>query len=341
MFQHTIPLPGRPGDKLEWGNLSKAGPAFVIASAAVTDNHPLMVITPDSASANRLEEELAFFLAGNESIKVQQMPDWEILPYDTFSPHQDIISRRLSTLYQLPESASSDTKTILIVPVSTLLHRLCPKSFLLGNCLSLRPGERFIIDERRSQFEQAGYRCVDSVMEHGEFAVRGSIVDVFPMGTDIPYRIDLFDDEIESLRTFDPETQRSTDVVPEIHLLPGHEFPMDKQGREQFRSHFRDAFDVNHRDCPVYQDIGEGIISPGIEYYLPLFFKETETATLFDYLPEQTRILVYEAMNPALDHYYSDVQARYENRRVDPTRPLLPPARVVMPPDEFFSRLND
>ncbi|KEI71826.1 transcription-repair coupling factor [Endozoicomonas elysicola] len=339
MFQLTIPLPNHPGDKLEWGNLSQAGPAFVIASAAQADNHPLMIITPDSASANRLEEELAFFLAGNESVKLQQMPDWEILPYDTFSPHQDIISQRLSTLYQLPTSGSSSIKTILIVSISTLLNRLCPKSFLLGSCLSLQPGTRFIIDDRRNQFEQAGYRCVDSVMEHGEFAIRGSIVDIFPMGADIPYRIDLFDDEIESLRTFDPETQRSVTKVPEIQLLPGHEFPMDKQGQERFRSNFRETFDVNHRDCPLYQDIGEGIVSPGIEYYLPLFFKET--ATLFDYLPENTRVLVYDTVNAALDHYYADVKARYENRRVDPLRPILPPSQVLMPPEELYSRLND
>lgn len=339
MLQLTIPLPIHPGDKLEWGNLSKAGPAFVIANAAVIDNHPLMVITPDSASANRLEEELAFFLAGEESVKVQQMPDWEILPYDTFSPHQDIISQRLSTLYQLPTSASSRIKMVLIVSVSTLLNRLCPKSYLLGSCLSLQPGTRFIIDDRRTQLEQAGYRCVDSVMEHGEFAIRGSIVDIFPMGTDTPYRIDLFDDEIESLRTFDPESQRSVTTVPEIQLLPGHEFPMDKKGRELFRSNYRETFDVNHRDCPLYQDIGEGIASPGIEYYLPLFFKET--ATLFDYLPENTRVLVYDTMNSALDHYYSNVKARYENRRVDPLRPILPPSKVLMPPEELYSRLND
>ncbi len=339
MLQHTIPLPNHPGDKLEWGNLSQAGPALVIANAAKADNTPLMVITPDSASANRLEQELAFFLAGDESVKVQQMPDWEILPYDTFSPHQDIISQRLSTLYQLPTSASSSKKMVLIVSVSTLLNRLCPKNFLLGSCLSLQPGTRFIIDDRRNQFEQAGYRCVGSVMEHGEFAIRGSIVDIFPMGANTPYRIDLFDDEIESLRTFDPETQRSVTTVPEIQLLPGHEFPMDKPGQERFRSNFRETFDVNHRDCPLYQDIGEGIVSPGIEYYLPLFFKET--ATLFDYLPESARILVYDTMNSALDHYYADVKARYENRRVDPLRPIPPPSQVLMPPEELYSRLND
>jgi len=338
MFQHAIPLPAAPGDKLQWGNLAGAGSAFAIACTASADQQPLLVITPDSASANRLTEELAFFLADQPHIRVEQMPDWEILPYDTFSPHQDIISQRLSTLYHLPFAGEAETKTVLIVPVTTLLHRLCPKSYLLGSSLSLQPGTRFIIDERRSQFEQAGYRCVDSVMEHGEFAIRGAIVDIFPMGSDVPYRVDLFDDEIESLRTFDPETQRSVDTVPDIQLLPGHEFPMDKSGIERFKNHFREQFDVNHRDCPVFQDVSEGIASPGIEYYLPLFFHET--ATLFDYLPESTRILVYETMQPALEHFYADVQARYENRRVDPLRPILPPAKVLMPADELHQRLN-
>ncbi len=336
MFQHTIPLAQNPGEKTEWGNLSLAGGALIIAEAARADQQPLLVITADSASANRLEEELAFYLAADASIDVQQMPDWEILPYDTFSPHQDIISRRLATLYQLPLSGGG--KKILIIAISTLLARLCPPSFLLGNCLSLQAGARFVIDEHRLQFEQAGYRSVDSVLEHGEFAIRGSIVDIFPMGASTPYRIDLFDDEIESLRTFDPETQRSIDTVPAIHMLPGHEFPMDKKGQEYFRRQFLETFDVNHRDCPIYQDIGKGIASPGIEYYLPLFF--AETATLFDYLPASTRVLMDESVSAALDHYYADVKTRYENRRIDPLRPLLPPHRVMMPPEEFYSRLN-
>lgn len=344
MTQQTIPLPMYPlplhplplqaGEQLHWGNLAKAGPAYTIASAARQDSSPLVVITHDSATAIRLEEELDFFLGEDSTVHVQQMPDWEILPYDTFSPHQDIISQRLATLYRLPQAGN----TILIVPVSTLLHRLCPQSFLLGNCLSLRPGERFIIEERRTQLQQVGYRCVDSVLEHGEFAIRGAIVDIFPMGTDQPYRIDLFDDEIETLRTFDPETQLSTATVDSIQLLPGHEFPMDKPAIEQFRARFRDAFDVNHRDCPIYQDIGQGIASPGIEYYLPLFFDTT--ATLFDYLPEQTRIIAWEGLTAAVEHCMTDLHSRYENRRVDPTHPLLPPAAVMMPTEEFFSRLK-
>ncbi len=338
MFQQSIPLPAGSGDKLQWGNLAGAGSAFAIASAARADQQPLLVITPDSACANRLTEELAFFLADQTHIRVGQMPDWEILPYDTFSPHQDIISQRLSTLYHLPLAGKAATKTVLIVPITTMLHRLCPKSYLLGSSLALQPGTRFTTDEWRIQFEQAGYRCVDSVLEHGEFAIRGAIVDIFPMGADMPYRVDLFDDEIDSLRTFDPETQRSIATVADIQLLPGHEFPMDQSGIEMFKNNFREQFDVNYRDCPLYQDVSEGIASPGIEYYLPLFFEDT--ATLFDYLPGSTRILVYETVQAALEHFYADVQVRYENRRVDPLRPILPPARVLMAAEELYQRLN-
>ena len=334
MWQATIPLPDEIGDKLQWGNLSGAGTAYSIAGAAQADQRSLMVITQDSATANRLEEELQFFLGHQPSNHIHQLPDWEILPYDAFSPHQDIVSQRLSALYELPHSNNN----ILIIPVTTLLQRICPKDFLLGNCLSLATGERFMVEDKRKQLEQAGYRCVDTVLEHGEFAVRGSIMDIYPMGAGSPYRIDLFDDEIDTLRTFDPETQRSLDQVNEIRLLPGHEFPMDKAAIDRFRANFRDTFDVDHRECPIYQDIGQGIPSPGIEYYLPLFFEQT--ATLFDYLPEDTRIIACEGINKAIEHFHQDVRDRYENRKVDPLRPLLKPYQVLMPQEELFLAIN-
>ncbi len=334
MSQVIPPLPVQTGEKLAWANLNSTGTAYTISQAAQADHRPLMVITPDSAKANQLEEELRFFLDHEPAIHIHQLPDWEILPYDAFSPHQDIVSQRLATLYQLPRARNN----ILIIPVTTLLHRICPAEFLQGNCLFLKAGELFEIKEQRQVLEQAGYRCVDTVMEHGEFAVRGSIMDIFPMGSDTPYRIDLFDDEIDTLRTFDPEHQRSLDQVEEIRLLPGHEFPMDKTAIDAFRSRFRDAFDVDHRECPIYQDIGEAIASPGIEYYLPLFFQET--ATLFDYLPDDTRIICSEGMNESIEHFLQDVRDRYENRKVDPMRPLLPPHQVLMPAEELFLSIN-
>ena len=334
MSQVIPPLPARTGDKLSWANLNSTGTAYAIAQAARSDNRSIMVVTADSAAANRLEEELAFFLGQETQLHIHQLPDWEILPYDAFSPHQDIVSQRLSTLYQLPHSANN----ILIIPVTTLLQRLSPKEFLQGNCLYLKAGELFEIKEQRKALEQAGYRCVDTVMEHGEFAVRGSIMDIYPMGSGEPYRIDLFDDEIDTLRTFDPETQRSLDQVEEIRLLPGHEFPMNQAAIETFRANFRDAFDVNHRECPVYQDIGQGIASPGIEYYLPLFFQQT--ATLFDYLPDDTRIICSEGINDSIEHFLQDVRDRYENRKVDPMRPLLAPHQVLLPAEELFLSIN-
>ena len=334
MSQETIPLPSLAGDKLQWGNLAGSGIAYALARALQADQRSTLVITRDSASANQLEEELHFFMGHQQDTEILQLPDWEILPYDAFSPHQDIISRRLSTLYALPNARHS----VLLIPVTTLLQRICPKEFLLGNCLSLATGQRFLVEDQRKRLEQAGYRCVDTVLEHGEFAVRGAIMDIFPMGTDNPYRIDLFDDEIDTLRTFDPETQRSLEQVDSIRLLPGHEFPMDKTGIERFRAAFRDSFDVDHRECPVYQDIGQGIASPGIEYYLPLFFEKT--ATLFDYLPEDTRVLACEGINEAIEHFHQDVLDRYENRKVDTLRPLLKPQQVLMPQEELFLAIN-
>ncbi|MGI9279398.1 MAG: transcription-repair coupling factor [Endozoicomonas sp.] len=330
----SFQLPETPGHKTFWGQLSQSSSSYAIASAARSTRRPLLVITPNSAQANALKEELKFFLEDDKSTKILHFPDWEILPYDAFSPHQDIISQRLETLYRLPRSE----KTILIISVSTLLHRLCPREYLESNCLVLKRGETFVLEHKRKQLEQAGYRCVETVFEHGEFAIRGSLMDIFPMGSYTPYRIDLFDNEIDTLRVFDPETQRSIDQVDHIELLPGHEFPMDKASRDRFRSQFRETFDVDHRECPVYQDIGEGMASPGIEYYLPLFFKQT--ATLFDHLSTQTTIIQCEGVQEAIEQFWQDLTDRYENRKVDPNRPLLPPAQVLMPSEEINRALK-
>lgn len=335
MSQASLPLPTHAGDKIIWANLGQTASAYAIASAARESSNPLLVITPDSNRANSLEEELHFFLSGDKGIEIMHFPDWEILPYDAFSPHQDIVSRRLETLYRLPHCHHS----ILIISITTLLHRMSPRSYLESSCLVISRGDPFLLEQRRQQLEQAGYRCVDTVYEHGEFAIRGSLMDIFPMGADQPYRIDLFDDEIDTLRAFDPETQRSTEQVDSIELLPGHEFPMDKASRDQFRSRFRDTFDVDYRDCPLYQDIGQGMASPGIEYYLPLFFEQT--ATLLDHLPKQTLVIQCQGVQDALQHFWRDVSDRYENRKVDPMRPLLPPHHVMMPPEELNARLMD
>ncbi len=325
------PLPATAG-KQHWGNLPGAALSLAVAEAASAVQRFTLLLTADSQSAERLEQELAFFAP---SLPVLHFPDWETLPYDLFSPHQDIISQRIAALYRLPELKHG----VLVVPITTALHRLAPTRFLLGSSLVLDVGQKLDVDEMRLRLEAAGYRCVDTVYEHGEFAVRGALIDLFPMGSEQPYRIDLFDDEIETLRTFDPETQRSIDKVESIKLLPAREFPLEKKAVTDFRGRFRERFDVDFRRCPIYQDLATGITPAGIEYYLPLFFEET--ATLFDYLPADTQVFSLPGVEKAAEHFWSDARSRYEERRVDPERPLLPPADIFLPVEDCFARLKN
>jgi len=324
------PLPAASG-KQHWGNLPGAALSLAIAEAANNAERFTLLLTADSQSAERLQEELAFFAP---ELPVLHFPDWETLPYDLFSPHQDIVSQRIATLYQLPELSHG----VLVVPITTALHRLAPKRFLLGSSLVLDVGQKLDVEQMRLRLEAAGYRCVDTVYEHGEFAVRGALIDLFPMGSALPYRIDLFDDEIETLRTFDPENQRSIDKVESIRLLPAREFPLKKEAVTAFRARFRERFDVDFRRCPIYQDLSTGITPAGIEYYLPLFYEET--ATLFDYLPEDSQVFSLPGIEQAAEQFWNDVRNRYEERRVDPERPLLPPAELFMPVEDCFARLK-
>ncbi|TCD23895.1 transcription-repair coupling factor [Pseudomonas sp. IC_126] len=324
------PMPAASG-KQTWGNLPGAALSLAIAESASRAECFTLLLTADSQSAERLKEELAFFAP---SLPVLHFPDWETLPYDVFSPHQDIISQRIAALYQLPEL----THGVLVVPITTALHRLAPKRFLLGSSLVLDVGQKLDVEQMRSRLEAAGYRCVDTVYEHGEFAVRGALIDLYPMGSALPYRIDLFDDEIETLRTFDPENQRSIEKVDSVRLLPAREFPVKKEAVTGFRARFRERFDVDFRRCPVYQDLSTGITPAGIEYYLPLFFDET--STLFDYLPEDTQVFSLPGIEQAAENFWKDVRNRYEDRRVDPERPLLPPAELFMPVEDCFARLK-
>ena len=323
-------LPTASG-KQQWGNLNGAALGLAIAEAASAARRFTLLLTADSQSAERLEQELGFFAP---DLPVLHVPDWETLPYDLFSPHQDIISQRVASLYRLPELDHG----VLVVPITTALHRLPPRRFLLGSSLVLDVGQKLDVEQMRLRLEGAGYRCVETVYEHGEFAVRGALIDLFPMGSDLPYRIDLFDDEIETLRTFDPETQRSVDKVESIRLLPAREFPLDKKAVTDFRGRFRERFDVDFRRCPIYQDLASGITPAGIEYYLPLFFEETET--LFDYLPGNTQVFSLPGIEQAAEQFWSDVRSRYEERRVDPERPLVPPAELFLPVEDCFARLK-
>ncbi|WP_282373456.1 transcription-repair coupling factor [Pseudomonas sp. PS02290] len=324
-------LPAAAG-KQHWGNLPGAALSLAIAEAASAAKRFTLLLTADSQSAERLEQELKFFAP---DLPVLHFPDWETLPYDLFSPHQDIISQRIASLYRLPELVHG----VLVVPITTALHRLAPTSFLLGSSLVLDVGQKLDVDAMRTRLEASGYRYVDTVYEHGEFTVRGALIDLFPMGSKLPYRIDLFDDEIETLRTFEPETQRSIDKVDSVRLLPAKEFPLQKEAVTRFKARFRERFDVDFRRSPIFQDLNSGITPAGIEYYIPLFFEET--STLFDYLPQDTQVFSMPGVEAAAETFWKDVRNRYEERRVDPERPLLPPAELFLPVDDCFARLKN
>ncbi|MFS1526082.1 transcription-repair coupling factor [Microbulbifer sp. 2304DJ12-6] len=328
-------------DRQFWGQLHGAAAALALLNAARKSKSPTLLITRDSLEAHRLEEQLKFFnkarrdSATESAFEIFHFPDWEILPYDTFSPHQDIISDRLATLYRIPQMGGG----IVIVPVSTLMHRLPPCDYVAGNALILREGQQFEIDIQRRLLEQAGYHCVDTVYEHGEFAVRGSLMDIFPMGSTLPYRIDLFDDEIESLRTFDPETQRTVDRVGTVHLLPAREFPMHKAALSGFLQNWHEQFQADPSLVPIYQDISAGIAPAGIEYYLPLFF-DNHCASLFDYLPENSQTFIQGDIQAPMESFWREVSNRYESRRGDLTRPILQPRQILLDIDEFNGALK-
>ncbi len=320
-------LPGAAG-KQHWGNLPGAALSLAVAEAASAAKRFTLLLTADSQSAERLQEELAFFAP---DLPVLHFPDWETLPYDVFSPHQDIISQRIATLYRLPEIKHG----VLVVPIATALHRLAPTSFLLGSGLLLDVGQKLDVEEMRTRLEAAGYRCVDTVYEHGEFAVRGALIDLFPMGSDTPYRIDLFDDEVESIRTFDVDTQRTVFPTKEIRLLPAREFPMDDKGRTHFRQAFREAFEGDPAKSGVYKDVTSGIASAGIEYYLPLFFDAT--ATVFDYLPVDAVFVTHGDAPAAIAAFWAETRSRYNLLQGDKARPLLPPDQLFLSDEAFFT----
>ncbi len=328
-------LPRQPGRHLRWSGLQGSAAALALWQVAREEHSGLiMAVTASSQDAQQLEMELRFYAGTSAAERIFSLPDWETLPYDVFSPHQDIVSQRLATLYRLPQL----TQGVLIVPVGTLLQRLPPRSFLDANVLLLATGEHLELDGCRERLERAGYRCVPEVTEHGEFAVRGSLLDIYPMGSREPYRIDLFDDEVESIRVFDPETQRSSHKVERIELLPGREFPVDDAGIALFRKQFRAHFEGDPTRSLIYREVSDGVMPNGIEYYLPLFFDET--ATLFDYLPGTRCLFLAETVGGATDELWQEIGNRYEQRRHDQDRPLLPPHTLYMEPRELQARVT-
>ncbi|WP_168385984.1 transcription-repair coupling factor [Erwinia amylovora] len=324
-------LPSRAGDQRQLGQLIGAACAVECAEIAERHHGPVMLIAQDMQNALRLQDEIQQFT----DQPVMALADWETLPFDSFSPHQEIISSRLSTLYQLPTLASG----ILILPVNTLMQRVCPHNFLHGHALMMQKGQKLSRDKLRSQLEQAGYRSVDQVMAHGEFATRGALLDLYPMGSERPYRIDFFDDEIDSLRLFDVDSQRTQEEVAAINLLPAHEFPTDKNAIELFRSQWREHFDVRREAEHIYQQVSKGTLPAGIEYWQPLFF-EQPLQPLFRYLPANTLLVISGDLESSAGRFWHDVNARYENRRVDPMRPLLPPTSLWLRSDELFNELK-
>lgn len=328
-FQPDIPT--QPNDHKILGNVLPGADALAISEIAEQNQNLTVVVTPDTRSAVRLSRVLSEL----SSQDVCLFPDWETLPYDTFSPHQEIISSRLSALFHLQNAK----KGIFLLPISTLMQRLCPPQYLQHNVLLIKKGDRLVIDKMRLQLEAAGYRAVEQVLEHGEYAVRGALLDLFPMGSAVPFRLDFFDDEIDSIRTFDVDTQRTLDEISSINLLPAHEFPTDDKGIEFFRAQFRETFGEIRRDPEhIYQQISKGTLISGIEYWQPLFF--AEMATLFDYLPEQTLFVDMENNQTQGERFYQDVKQRYEQRKVDPMRPLLSPEKLWLNVDEVNRRLK-
>lgn len=329
----SLNLPADAARPVCWGQLYGSGQSYAIATAAAQHSNLVLAVTPNSQTALRLQAELNFFTR-DSGLATLLFPDWETLPYDNFSPHQDIVSQRLATLYRLPER----TRGVLVISMATLMQRLPPRPYLDGHVLLLNTGERIDLDAFRQRLEAAGYSCVSEVSEHGEFAIRGSLIDVFPMGSEYPYRLDLLDDELDSIRTFDPDSQRSIAKVSAIELLPAREFPLTKQTITRFRQAFRSRFEGDPQRSLIYRDVSSGMAPAGVEYYLPLFFEAT--ATLFDYLPANVLVMALEGIDMAMDEFWEQVGERYEQRRYDRERPLLAPAELFLNTPQVIQALN-
>ncbi|MHB8453193.1 MAG: transcription-repair coupling factor [Acidiferrobacterales bacterium] len=325
-------VPRRPGEMLGWRHLHGSAPGLAIAEAARQHQGPVLIVTHDTRSAQRLEEEIRFFAPA--SLPILPFPDWESLPYDAFSPHQDIISRRLLTLYQLPALSHG----VVLLSVSTLMHRLPARDYIHAHSLALDVGDRVDLESFRTQLLHSAYQAVTQVMVPGEYAVRGGLIDIFPMGSDTPYRIDLFDDRIESIRSFDPESQRSGEKLPAVRLLPAREYPMTPAAIQRFRQEFRARFEGDPQKMAVYRDVSKGLSPAGIEYYLPLFFEQT--ASLFDYLPASTLCLSEEEIDAAATSFRAETDERYRVLRGDPERPVLAPEQLFLDPARLAESLG-
>ena len=319
-----------PGSITHYSHFDGSGDAFVLAKMA-QQAKPIVIITSSAVAAQRLLEEIPFF---SPELRIHLLPDWETLPYDTFSPHHDLISERLATLYQV----MIDACDVLIVPVTTALYPMPPREYLAAYTFFIKQGEKLVLELLRGQLTLGGYTHVTQVLSPGEYSVRGGLIDLFPMGSPLPYRIDRMDEEIESIRTFDVDTQRSIYPVDEIRLLPAREFPFNEEGRTRFRGNFREKFEGDPSRSQIYKDVGKGVAPAGIEYYLPLFFKQS--TTLFDYLPSSMLLCLHHDIHSEIENFWRDTLSRYKLLRGDNNRPLLPPGDLFIPIEEFFGALK-
>ncbi|NOY67371.1 MAG: transcription-repair coupling factor, partial [Gammaproteobacteria bacterium] len=319
---------------MNWGRLYGNSPGLLLSSCITDFDGFLLVVTSDMQQANRIEHELKFYLSGKPGISILSFPDWETLPYDLFSPHDDIISKRLETLSRLPDFESG----ILIVPIATLMQRIAPIDYIRSSTLLLKTGDKLLSDKIRKQLDQTGYRHVSQVIEHGEYTVRGSLLDLYPMGSNVPYRIDLFDDEIESIRSFDPETQRTINTIQEIKLLPANEFPLHDEAIKLFRQNYRKRFEGDPQKSTIYHEVSQGHAIGGLEYYLPLFFDDCKSLT--DYLPEKTILVCLEGSDSSTNNFWDQINQRYESRRHNLERPILPPEEVFVNPESLNHSLS-
>ncbi|WP_374564043.1 transcription-repair coupling factor [Ideonella sp.] len=316
----TLPRPTGSADALLLARM---------AQARADEQRMLVIVTAEPGDAQRLADELPFFAPG---LRVAVFPDWETLPYDTFSPHQDLISERLATLWRIHQREVD----VVLLPATTALTRIAPPSFLAGTTFQFKQKAKLDEAAFKSQLTLAGYSHVSQVVSPGEYAVRGGLIDLFPMGSPVPYRVDLFDNEIDSIRTFDPDSQRSLYPVPEVRLLPGREFPMDDAARTKFRQRWREMLEGDPTKSRIYKDIAQGIATAGIEYYLPLFFDEP--ATIFDYLADNTMLTLHGEVDDALQRFWADTRERHRFLQHDPDRPILPPESVFLRIEDFFTR---
>src|SRR5690554_2785445 len=317
--RHAHPLPPGSGD------------GYLLADLARQSRRTLAVLCAEPLTAQRLTEEIPLFAP---DLRVRRLPDWETLPYDGFSPHQDLVSERLRTLHALMQNDVD----VLLVPVTTALYRLAPPEFLAAYTFSFRQGEALNEEALRQQLMLANYSHVTQVSAPGEFSIRGGLIDLFPMRSSLPYRLDLFDNDIESIRAFDVDSQRSLYPVSQIDLLPGREFPLDETARHLFRSQFRELFEGDPSRALPYKDIGSGIAFAGVEYYLPLFFDQT--ATLFDYLPENAITITLGDTQQAIQGFTQDTYGRYQFLKSDRERPVLAPETLFLDDEEWFTQLK-